>query len=365
MKMMTIIAAVFATSVALAATPLEIGKAINLNKKETWSGIVTTENAKEIYDALKATNLWGQAQSVAAIAAFAFENDALYLDYAATVPNTTRINYTNLDNWNGSRIKGNKWQNQRIDPELMIAIGKKFLERGDYENAALALLWYQVENGAWGPILASAELRALILSTYTPEIVSKLRYPRQFSQFLNFAKNVDKLDLSDASEPTLAKYWDAERLKYFVSNSGYLRDFQSQTKTIEWDTIVANNSISVANRLVAAKRIDGRAKDKKASLAIYPFVFENGTFAEKFTLITYLNDADKFLDVFKTVESDATAEQLNKLIEVIVGLDYNYRASEVLDILKNINAKYTLKLYDDRDTWEPVLSKVRALIDVR
>lgn len=84
-----------------------------------------------------------------------------------------------------------------------------------------------------------------------------------------------------------------------------------------------------------------------------------------FKAACFINDKDKILDVLLNSVDNLTPDDMNKIIALIVSLDADYRAVDVIKILKNINAKYTLNLYDDRDTWEPILSKIRALIDVR
>ena len=58
MKTMTMAAAVLALSMAGAATPLEIGKKVNLMKKETWQGVVTQANIQEVYDALSSNSVF-------------------------------------------------------------------------------------------------------------------------------------------------------------------------------------------------------------------------------------------------------------------------------------------------------------------
>ena len=65
-----------------------------------------------------------------------------------------------------------------------------------------------------------------------------------------------------------------------------------------------------------------------------------------------------------TIDSSIASELIEKVVAQINTFDPDYRAADVLKALRVINKKYTLKLYDDRDTWEPILSKVRALIDV-
>lgn len=78
-----------------------------------------------------------------------------------------------------------------------------------------------------------------------------------------------------------------------------------------------------------------------------------------------INDNDKLLDALLGSTENMTIAQINRAIAMAVALDADYRNDDVIKVLKNINNKYTLKLYDDRDTWEPILSKIRALIDVR
>ena len=65
------------------------------------------------------------------------------------------------------------------------------------------------------------------------------------------------------------------------------------------------------------------------------------------------------------VENTLSAETLNEIIKLINVTDIDFRKAEINKMLRNINAQYTLYLYDDKDTWEPIISKVRALIDIR
>lgn len=129
--------------------------------------------------------------------------------------------------------------------------------------------------------------------------------------------------------------------------------------------ITIKNATTAKSRVNAAKILDKLAKNKNASASVFPFVLKNGTFSEASNLAFYLKDNDKIIDAYKKIGTTATADEVNAIIPVVNGLDYNYRKTEVIDILSNINAKYTLKLYDDCDTWEPILSKIRALIDAR
>ena len=86
----------------------------------------------------------------------------------------------------------------------------------------------------------------------------------------------------------------------------------------------------------------------------------------KATLAVIFKDADALLDALATVKQDTfKAAEVDSIIGVLNGQPNDWRAAELKAALKNINAMYTLKLYDDRDTWEPVLSKIRAMLDAR
>ena len=79
----------------------------------------------------------------------------------------------------------------------------------------------------------------------------------------------------------------------------------------------------------------------------------------------FCNSIDKMIDVLIACDDSLTAKDIEAVIAPLNGLDPNYRTADVLRALKAINQRYTLKLYDDRDSWEPVLSKIRAMIDCR
>ena len=85
----------------------------------------------------------------------------------------------------------------------------------------------------------------------------------------------------------------------------------------------------------------------------------------KLAAALYCNDMDKVLEVLVACDTSLEAKDIEAVIGPINALDPNYKLAEVITALKAVNQRYTLKLYDDRDTWEPVLSKIRAMIDTR
>ena len=109
--------------------------------------------------------------------------------------------------------------------------------------------------------------------------------------------------------------------------------------------------------------VDKKEKNKDMTERMFPVISKDVKLGLDAAL--YLNDNDKIIDMLLAAKEELTAAQLEKVIPVINSIDADYRAADVVKALRNINARYTLKLYDDRKTWEPILSKIRALIDVR
>ena len=114
------------------------------------------------------------------------------------------------------------------------------------------------------------------------------------------------------------------------------------------------------SKIKVAARSDSVDRNKKATEALYPTLKDD---ANKVKVALYLGDNDKLIDALKTISDKLDAETVNSVIIPLNGIDAGYRTADLRLALMNINKKYTLKLYDDRDTWEPILSKVRAMID--
>ena len=110
----------------------------------------------------------------------------------------------------------------------------------------------------------------------------------------------------------------------------------------------------------AARCADEVEGDKKATLSVYPDIVDAKTRVE--TAI-YLDDVDKLIDALKVVGDDLDAKTVESIIAPLNNVNAGYRTDDLRLALMNVNKKYTLKLYDDRDTWEPILSKIRAMID--
>lgn len=96
-------------------------------------------------------------------------------------------------------------------------------------------------------------------------------------------------------------------------------------------------------------------------------VFDRLTSCKYRSLIAIrLNDPDKLLLALEGIDQNTfTAEDINKILILLNGQKSDWRPNDVKKALLNINSMYTTKLYNDRDTWEPVLSKLRAMIEIR
>ena len=84
---------------------------------------------------------------------------------------------------------------------------------------------------------------------------------------------------------------------------------------------------------------------------------------DKLTVAFALNDASKLIDICLKISDKQDAKMIEKILTVLNSVDADFREADMKKALKNINKKYTTKLYEDRDTWEPILSKVRAMLD--
>ena len=120
---------------------------------------------------------------------------------------------------------------------------------------------------------------------------------------------------------------------------------------------VAKNDFQLTTVALAQDKTDGT---KEATKSIYSKLKD---LSVKLDIALYLDDNDKLIDALIAIDNSIAPEKIEKAIVVINTFDPDFRAADVLKALRVINKKYTLKLYDDRDTWEPILSKVRALID--
>ena len=127
------------------------------------------------------------------------------------------------------------------------------------------------------------------------------------------------------------------------------------------DAAISSKINTIGYRLEVARVADKADGDKKATLSIYPEIVDGKT---KVETAIYLDDIDKLIDALKVVGDDLDAKTVESIIAPLNGVDAGYRTDDLRLALMNVNKKYTIKLYDDRDAWEPILSKIRAMLDV-
>lgn len=126
---------------------------------------------------------------------------------------------------------------------------------------------------------------------------------------------------------------------------------------------IASSVTDPTTALAFAKIIDKNANNNEMTKKLYPVISNDIHCACEVAF--YLNDIDKVINIMINAGEELTAEELNKMIPMINALDVDHRSAEVVKALRNINSRYTLRLYNERETWEPILSKIRAMIDVR
>ena len=126
------------------------------------------------------------------------------------------------------------------------------------------------------------------------------------------------------------------------------------------DAAISSKLNTVGYRLKVARFADKAEGDKKATLSVYPDIVDGKT---KVETAIYLDDVDKLIDALKVIGDDLDAKTVESIIAPLNAVNAGYRTNDLRLALANVNKKYTLKLYDDRDTWEPILSKIRAMID--
>ena len=126
---------------------------------------------------------------------------------------------------------------------------------------------------------------------------------------------------------------------------------------------VASSVTDPESAFFFANNIDKLNKNKEMTNRLYPVISKDIHLACKVAF--ELNDIDKVIDIMLNAGEELTVDELSKMIPMINALDVDHRSAEVVKALRNINSRYTLRLYNEREVWEPILSKIRAMIDVR
>ena len=178
-----------------------------------------------------------------------------------------------------------------------------------------------------------------------------VEYARQQA---NLARNFESLDVF---APKVVKFITARKDRDLWSKFTIKASFFKKCR----DAALSSKINTIGYRLKVAKVVDKVEGNKKATLSIYPNIVDGKT---KVEVALYLDDVDKLIDALKVVGDNLDAKTVESIIAPLNNVNAGYRTDDLRLALANINKKYTVKLYDDRDTWEPILSKIRAMIDI-
>ena len=178
-----------------------------------------------------------------------------------------------------------------------------------------------------------------------------VEYARQQA---NLARNFESLDVF---APKVVKFITAKKDRDLWSKITSKASFFKKCR----DAALSSKINTIGYRLKVAKVADKVEGDKKATLSIYPNIVDGKT---KVEVALYLDDVDKLIDALKVVGDNLDAKTVESIIAPLNNVNAGYRTDDLRLALANVNKKYTVKLYDDRDTWEPILSKIRAMIDI-
>ena len=169
----------------------------------------------------------------------------------------------------------------------------------------------------------------------------------------NLARNFESLDVF---APKVVKFITARKDSDLWTTTKGKYSFFRKCR----NAAISSKLNTIGYRLKVARVADESEGNKKATLSIYPEIVDRKT---KVKVALYLDDVDKLIDALKVVGDDLDAKTVESVIAPLNNVNVGYRTDDLRLALMNVNKKYTLKLYDDRDTWEPILSKIRAMID--
>ena len=396
-KIITTVIALALGASAFATTPQEMVSAKDWEGISRWSFAAITNytpkaNMADVYSACLTTTNYINAANLALLG-YAFTPEQCYEDvkakwpfytafYAAwTIAANSKINNlawqleiaeeaskaqtTSQKDWAcivlvyGNKLKTNEAEVLRIASEA--------LARGDFVTACAPIYAWPKSQGwkadetetlkAWRDANASAVMTGLAKMDMVPEVINKWRACIANLATRDLAAG-DK-DCNYVMKFFNPKFYDA-KFGGLCWNGHHLRDWTFGKAQL--DAFMKNSTDAKLMYNCIMKQVLKTERSKLFKTYFDKFAADPNV---AFKVALEINDVDKMLDALVASTNGLTPEEITAIIERVVALDADYRVADVVKILKNINAKYTLKLYDDRDTWEPILSKIRALIDTR
>ena len=260
---------------------------------------------------------------------------------------------------------------------LVLKLADYALAKGDYATAASPLFFWSCTYGSNWSFAETETLKAwrdanapAIMSGLVPAVKAD---GKLWSFYARCLFNLSRRDLAagDKTCSCVMQFFVPElfgNAQVPVFSSTYLLDTDVGGRgytfgIAQWQAYIKNTDTEHAAQVFSViSKFPAKARAEELNKN-WSKIEGDALVARKAALL--LKDNDKLLDALVKSTNDMTADEINAVIAMAVAFDADYRAVDVLKVLKNINSKYTLKLYDDRDTWEPILSKVRALIDTR
>ena len=248
-----------------------------------------------------------------------------------------------------------------------IEIANYALSKKDYRTASALLIYpYPKPEGATQWVFTESETLKAWRLAHAKEIMDGLKEYGDWSLYDNVIFGLFRRDLmaDDKDSSYVMQFFDAsvwkdDKVKVQLGGN-YLVDWEFGRAQYNAYMKNSTDAVKIWRTCIGRLPIQNRIAEIKkwwTKLAVDPFVAREAAI--------FIKDNDKLLDALVASTEKMTVAQINDAIEMVVAFDADYRADDVMKVLKNINSKYTLKLYDDRDTWEPILSKIRALIDTR
>lgn len=352
-----------------AANAMDVYKAaleVNSIGRVWWFAREKIINHAEMYKAaLEADNLFA-ARVVADIASNTVWHAEILAKHADNViaGKYSEEEYKKVANEIGVCLYDNAKFLLSVDTDATIAIGEKLVKAEKWITAMEVLYKYYWEKDLYAIRLSKVDDKylSLFLSKIAAGNVGAYWRKHVYFDVLTQGMRVKKFDEvnaipADVVEKVCADV-DNEHARCWAFNYDAAEPFLGKLRAFE----VKSPNITDALRVKIAKFIDGIAKNKAMTESVYGMFTDKNS---KLAVALYLADKDKVIDAFAALDNTADAKLIDQALMAINALDIDYRAADVKKALRNVNAKYTLKLYEDRDSWEPVLSKVRAMIEVR
>lgn len=178
--------------------------------------------------------------------------------------------------------------------------------------------------------------------------------------------NVDKLPIQISDSMIALSAINYNKLSTFAVKSTIYEEHYTQIYEKYFAALPENSDLATRKNVTWEKLVFFNWLNKYYGDKFNDVLFAKSDINGKIYIAVQTCDADKLLIALQNVKQDTLdPETATKIIAVLNGQPADWRTADVVKALKNINSMYTIKLYDNRDAWEPILSKIRAMLEVR